>query len=281
MELNNNNNAVNTNVVNPPNMHAQPRRTLRSYNAPSPDLYGNSILLLLPFTVGDQVKQWLDTQPKESLDTWDKVVNKFLTKFFPPQRLTKLKTDIQTFRKREGESFYRAWERYKLMLRKCPPDMFSDWIQFSIFYDGVFETTKMSLDNSSGGSLHMKKTPNEAIELIEMVANNQYLYSCERTSVKKRVIELDALDAILAQNKAMSQQINAITQHLSGMQVLAVNAQDTSYDMSGGFPQSESYEYGQFTSEQVNFMGNSSRPSNNDPFSKTYNQVWRNHPNFG
>ncbi|XP_016173226.1 uncharacterized protein LOC107615698 [Arachis ipaensis] len=58
------------------------------------------------------------------------------------------------------------------------------------------------------------------------------------------------LDAILAQNKAMSQQINTITQHLSGMQVLAVNTQDTSYDMSGGFPQGENYDYAQFPPEQ-------------------------------
>ncbi|KAL4314275.1 hypothetical protein AHAS_Ahas15G0068800 [Arachis hypogaea] len=50
----------------------------------------------------------------------------------------------------------------------------------------------------------MKKTPEEALDLIKMVANNQYLYSSERTSMRKGVIELDALDAILAQNKAMS-----------------------------------------------------------------------------
>ncbi|XP_016177935.1 uncharacterized protein LOC107620259 [Arachis ipaensis] len=75
------------------------------------------------------------------------------------------------------------------------------------------------------------------MELIEMVANNQYLYSFERTIVKKGVTVLDTLDVILTQNKAMCQQINAITQRLSGMQVSAFNAQDTSYDMSDGFPQ--------------------------------------------
>ncbi|XP_052110178.1 uncharacterized protein LOC127741520 [Arachis duranensis] len=63
-------------------------------------------------------------------------------------------------------------------------------------------------------------------------------------------MELDALDTILVQNKSMSQQINAITQHLSGMEVSAINAQDTSYNMSGGFTQGENYEYGQFIPEQ-------------------------------
>ncbi|XP_016168522.1 uncharacterized protein LOC107611070 [Arachis ipaensis] len=44
-----------------------------------------------------------------------------------------------------------------------------------IFYDGLSEMSKMSLDHSAGGSLHMKKTPEEAQELIDMIANNQYM----------------------------------------------------------------------------------------------------------
>jgi len=41
-------------------------------------------LMLCPFAVRDKAKMWLDSQPKESLDTWDKVVTEFWTKFFPP-----------------------------------------------------------------------------------------------------------------------------------------------------------------------------------------------------
>ncbi|KAL4288158.1 hypothetical protein AHAS_Ahas19G0258200 [Arachis hypogaea] len=63
-------------------------------------------------------------------------------------------------------------------------------------------------DHSAGGSLHMKKTLEEAHELIEMVANNQYMYTSERSPVnigttqKREVIEVDTLDAILAQKQA-------------------------------------------------------------------------------
>ncbi|XP_057719559.1 uncharacterized protein LOC130933985 [Arachis stenosperma] len=66
--------------------------------------------------------------------------------------------------------------------------------------------------------------PEEAAELIKMIANNQYLYSSDmnlvnsRAPQKKGVLEVDTLDAILPQNKVMSQQINMLTQHLSGMQ---------------------------------------------------------------
>ncbi|XP_015965402.1 uncharacterized protein LOC107489149 [Arachis duranensis] len=43
---------------------------------------------------------------------------------------------------------------------------------------------KMSLDNSASGSIHMKKTTEEAYELIEMVTDNQYLYSFGEISMK-------------------------------------------------------------------------------------------------
>ncbi|KAL4276577.1 hypothetical protein AHAS_Ahas20G0221100 [Arachis hypogaea] len=51
-------------------------------------------LMLFPFAVRDRAKLWLDSQPKESLDTWDKVVTGFLSKFFLPQKLTKLRVDV-------------------------------------------------------------------------------------------------------------------------------------------------------------------------------------------
>ena len=89
--------------------------------------------------------------------------------------------------------------------------MLSEWSIIGIFYDGLSELSKMSLDSSAGGSLHLKKTPTEAQELIEMVANNQFMYTSERNLVnhgisqKKGVHEVDTLNAILAQNRILTQ----------------------------------------------------------------------------
>ncbi|QHO46522.1 Retrotransposon gag protein [Arachis hypogaea] len=135
----------------------------------------------------------------------------------------------------------RAKQWYKLILKKCSPDMFSDWIKVHVSYEGLSDIAKMSLDSSADGYLHMKKMPEEANELIEMVVNNQYLYSFKRTLMKTGVMEVDAVDALLSQNKLLSQQMILITQHLSGMQGSVANVQhvppNTSYDMSDGFPQ--------------------------------------------
>ena len=123
--------------------------------------------------------------------------------------------------------------------------MFSKWTQLDIFYEGLGEMSKMCLDNSAGGSLHKKKTPEETIELIELVASNQYLYSSNRNPVnsktpqKKGVMEVEALNALLAQNKLMSQQISLLTQQMGGMQVSSINTQnppqEVFYDMTGNF----------------------------------------------
>nr|XP_025652797.1 uncharacterized protein LOC112748769 [Arachis hypogaea] len=72
-----------------------------------------------------------------------------------------------------------------MMLKRCPIEIFTDWVKVDIFYYGLSDIAKMSQDNSAGGSIHMKKTPEEADELIETVANNQYLYSSEKTSNNK------------------------------------------------------------------------------------------------
>ncbi|KAL4373117.1 hypothetical protein AHAS_Ahas05G0049700 [Arachis hypogaea] len=144
------NDADNANVANP-NGNKQQRRVLGSFSTPTADLYGKSIvvppiavnnfelkpqltnvvnpyvykLMLFPFALRDGAKLWLDSQPKESLDTWNKVVTEFFTKFFPPKKLTKLRVEVQTFRQKDGETLYEAWERYKLLTRQYLLDMFS------------------------------------------------------------------------------------------------------------------------------------------------------------
>ena len=129
----------------------------------------------------------------------------------------------------------------------------------------------MSLDNFAGGSLHLKKTPAEAQELIDMVANNQFMYTSERNPVsngmpqRKGVLEIDTLNAILARNKILTQQVNMISQSLSGMQATPGSTKDASSE-------EEAYDLENPSMEEVNYMGESYR--------NTYNPSWRNHPNL-
>ncbi|KAL4371322.1 hypothetical protein AHAS_Ahas06G0154200 [Arachis hypogaea] len=75
--------------------------------------------------------------------------------------------------------------------------------------------------------------------------------------------------------------MSLLTQHLGSVQSSVVKFHsappNVPYDMSGGFPQGEPYNYGQWIPEQVNYMRNSSRNPYDTPYFQTSNQGWRNH----
>ena len=104
-----------------------------------------------------------------------------------------------------------------------------------------------------------------------MVANNQFMYTSERNTVnngtnqKKGVLEIDTLNAILAQNKILTQQVNMISQSLSGMQAATGSTKEASSE-------EEAYDPENPAMEEVNYMG--------EPYGNTYNPSWKNHPNL-
>ncbi|MED6173759.1 hypothetical protein PIB30_062681, partial [Stylosanthes scabra] len=71
------------------------------------------------------------------------------------------------------------------------------------FYDGTLPTSRILLDSAANGSLRTK-TPEEALELIELVANNQYMNFSERSTMKKGVLEVDSVNVLMAQLSAMN-----------------------------------------------------------------------------
>ena len=44
-------------------------------------------LRLFPLSLGDRAKHWLTSQPPDSITSWNNLVQKFLTKFFPPAKI--------------------------------------------------------------------------------------------------------------------------------------------------------------------------------------------------
>ncbi|KAL4306393.1 hypothetical protein AHAS_Ahas16G0173800 [Arachis hypogaea] len=83
--------------------------------------------------------------------------------------------------------------------------------------------------------------------------------------MKKGVLEVDTLNAILAQNKILTQRVNMISQSLNGMQTASNSTQEASYE-------EEAYDPENPAIAEVNYLG--------EPYGNTYNSSWRNHPNF-
>ena len=75
------------------------------YNGVSDDVIR---LRLFPFSLKDKAKQWLTTEPPDSITSWDELVNKFPTRFFLPAKAAKVRININNFCQLDGESFYEA-----------------------------------------------------------------------------------------------------------------------------------------------------------------------------
>ncbi|KAI4332189.1 hypothetical protein L6164_017119 [Bauhinia variegata] len=195
--------------------------------------------------------------------------------------ISKLRTEITTFHQQEGESLSDAWECYNEILRRCPHHSFEFWIQVQSFYNGLLPHARSMVYAATVGDLNFK-TPEQAWNLLEMMANNDYQRQGERVVAKKGIMEVDTLNALLAQNKIMTQQLANLSKKVESLNISVVSFPSISCDFCGGNHSSgECPEnmFDQSSQEQVNYLGNPPRPQN-DPFSNTYNLGWRNHPNF-
>ena len=85
-------------------------------------------LRLFPLSLSDRAKHWLTSQPPDSITSWNDLVQKFLTKFFPPAKIAQLVQEINTFRQFEGENLAEAWKRFHELLRRCPHHKLTRWM---------------------------------------------------------------------------------------------------------------------------------------------------------
>ncbi|KAJ4718833.1 DNA-directed DNA polymerase [Melia azedarach] len=203
-------------------------------------------LRLFPFSLRDKAKSWLSSLPPGTITTWDDLAQKFLAKFFPPAKTTKLRNNIATFTQFDGESLYEAWER-------------------------------TLVDAVAGGAL-IGKSIDEAYELLEEMAANAFQWPSERLTPKKAsgVHEVDNISALTAQLATLNKQLGVMTAqsiHIPQVVCELCSGNHPSTDCQVGNPFAPS------SSEQVSYVGNYNQ-QNNNPYSNTYNQGWRNHPNF-
>ena len=82
-----------------------------------------------------------------------------------------------------------------------------------MFYNGVNEPTRMILDSSVNRTL-LEKSPAEAFEIMDKIANNDYQFPSSRLGMGRKaagVLELEDKDLV-------STQISAITNMLENLQ---------------------------------------------------------------
>ncbi|XP_047172445.1 uncharacterized protein LOC124840429 [Vigna umbellata] len=246
-------------------------------------------LSLFPFSLAGNAKMWLNSFLENSLTIWDNVVAKFLNKFFPQSKVNKGKQEISSFQQDANETLGQAWERFKGLLRKTPTHGFDEPTLLNLFLGGLKSQTKLMLDASAGGNIRWK-TPEEAHELIENMATNDNEDQSERAKFKQKgVLQLQSQDALLAQNKIMTQQLETLMKKLSQllknckMFLNVSQAQQQmvqSCQLCGGDHNNGQCVVQSRSHEEVHYMGNQGLQTNYDQ-RQSFNQGWRPHPSMG
>ncbi|XP_058778263.1 uncharacterized protein LOC131652428 [Vicia villosa] len=154
--------------------------------------------------------------PFAHLTKFYEIAEKFLERYLPQSRFMEAKTAIAVFNQGSNESLNEAWERFKSMLRKCKGHGFDALTQIHIFRNGLQLVHKTLLDATAGGSL-MLKSAEDAIMIIDRMALNDLQTEHDRSPSHRKpgVLKLNTNDAILAQNKILSQQFELLTKQMS------------------------------------------------------------------
>nr|GEW39308.1 hypothetical protein [Tanacetum cinerariifolium] len=109
-----------THHVTAANRHIEKNLEVTQYmkqNGVSDDAIRLSLFL---YSLTHHVTAWYDRLLRNSIQSFDNMMRKILSKYFPPLMVTKLRNKITKFRQDPNESLFEAWERYKLSINRCP-----------------------------------------------------------------------------------------------------------------------------------------------------------------
>ncbi|GJS79429.1 reverse transcriptase domain-containing protein [Tanacetum coccineum] len=157
-----------------------PHNHLRFFNKVTstfrhPEVPNTSIkLLLFPFSLDGEARDWLDKEPPRSILTWDDLVSKFINQFFPPSKTTYLRNKITNFFQEPNETFNEAWEGFKGLLRQCPHHGFSELHQLDTFYNSLSSNDQDALDSaavSTDSPLSTSSPSNNSFDMQQIAAS--------------------------------------------------------------------------------------------------------------
>lgn len=152
-----------------PYAHIREFETIVSTFVTGPGQLDQARLKLFPFSLKDKAKQWFHSLKPRSLLTWSEVQDVFTTKFFPVSRTKLLMDQIQNFKQKDGEVFYKLWERYKDLLAAIPHHNLPMYLVINHFYLGCDQQAKQLLDTMGSGDF-MGKDPDTAWEFLDALA---------------------------------------------------------------------------------------------------------------
>nr|GEW49704.1 reverse transcriptase domain-containing protein [Tanacetum cinerariifolium] len=179
-------------------------------------------LSFFPYSLTHHAIAWYDHLPRKSIQSFDDMMRKFLSKYFPPSMVTKLRNEITKFEQKPHESFY----------------------------NGLTLSHRNTINAATRGTF-MQKTPKECYELIEnMTAHHNHW----DTSAIRDETSINISSTYTTESPEVVRQLEMMNKNFSEMmrQFQTIKGVDTKCETYGG-PQS-------FTECPV--VGTCSLPSN-------------------
>ncbi|GJY87657.1 hypothetical protein Tco_0502285 [Tanacetum coccineum] len=140
------------------------------------------MLRVFPMSLTGDVSHWLRNEPAASIDTWETLKNKFLSKYYPPARTTKKMEGINNFQQELDETLYQASKRFKELLLRCPQHYLTNMHEVILFYKGLDVPTRQILD--SKGAIPCMNVADEKKAIQEMANHSQKWHN--GTSTRRR-----------------------------------------------------------------------------------------------
>ncbi|XP_024018882.1 uncharacterized protein LOC112090862 [Morus notabilis] len=199
-------------------------------------------------------------------------------KFFPFSLKDKAKSWLYSLRPKSID-----------LLNLCPHHGYESWRLVSYFYDGLTIRERQFVEMMCNGEF-LQKDPDEAIEYLNELAEKAHTWTgpsaTESTSRSRavRVYQLREEDSLKAQVEALTKQIEVLkSKDSKGPHMVArTEAHEPCFVCGGmGHLAQDCLTFGEMRGvykEQCNVLGTYNKP--NGPFSNTYNDSWKHHPNF-
>src|SRR3954468_6402418 len=152
-------------------------------------------LKLFHFSFRGRAKEWLQSLPRNSIDSWDKFKDAFIGKYYPPAKIIQLRSNIMNFKQLDNEHVAQARECMKSLINNFPTHGLTTWMVIQIFYAGLNFTSRNLLDSAAGGTF-MSTTLGAATKLLDDMMTNYSQWHTERDPTGRKVNSVEEISSL-------------------------------------------------------------------------------------
>ena len=184
----------------------------------------NIRLKLVPFSLKDKAKTWLNSLRPRSIGTWQEMQIEFLKKLFPIHRTIALKRQIMNFSQKDNDLFHECWERFKDLLNACPHHGYETWHIISFFYESLTPKMCQFVEMMCNGEF-LDKDLDEAFDYFDFLDENAQSWDTTDTSDWSRASTNPSEGGKyqLREDDDLSARVASITRKLEAMELRKVN----------------------------------------------------------